>query len=106
MRRKLKWCGPHDPRERNLFKNFLLAGRCKAEVYPSATSVDCVWHTFDAHGVGGENAEEPSLHLAKLAAMNALKAAKGGSWHIGQRSLAELKKLVALTALEGRVHGH
>jgi hypothetical protein len=110
MRRKIKWCGP----VREVLdvamvarKHFLLVGRCKSEVYQLRVD-GYVWHTFDARGIGGQNAEEPSLGLAKIASMNALirQAARGGDWHIGQRSLAELKKLVALAALEGRVHGH
>lgn len=41
--------------------------RMAGEVYPSLT-----WHTWDRHGVGGENAGDPTLEIAKGEAMRAL----------------------------------
>ena len=67
--RRPKWCGPPQqstsrwgPVDHR--KRFIIVGRCKAEVYTSALhTYTWVWYTFDANGVGGENAEESSLAL-------------------------------------------
>lgn len=37
------------------------------EVYGSLT-----WHTWDRHGIGGENAEDPTIEIAKGEVMRAL----------------------------------
>lgn len=51
--------------------------RVRAIVYPNGT-----WHTFDEHGVGGENAEEGSAGDAMVHAEHAVMAQGWTSWAI------------------------
>jgi hypothetical protein len=105
-RKPIRWNGaPEPPR-----KIWLRAGRCRVEVFTMVQLVSrgmvnlYSWATYDKDNNTGSTGQARTLAEAKRAGLIALMQQGELGWsgfHIGRRTLEQLRRFAALDALQG-----